>query len=188
MPGARCTRGLVCKIVQRNAHEHTGSAEAIRHSLRDGLRLIRALLGVPGFLATVACRSRRAGPVRADIAHPADLITASGDPDHTTSSVRSQHARQSRRHVHHIPLPTSVTIAIRPSCGGRTREDNHIFLKNGSKIFRRWRWIMPTGPDWLTKSAFWRGDFASLDAAGGRHRARKRELIRRGPGEVEEAE
>jgi hypothetical protein len=36
MPDARCTRGLVCKIVHRNAHEHTGSAEAIRHSLRDG--------------------------------------------------------------------------------------------------------------------------------------------------------
>jgi hypothetical protein len=37
MPGARCTRGLVCKIVRRNAHEHTGSAEAIRHSPRNGL-------------------------------------------------------------------------------------------------------------------------------------------------------
>jgi hypothetical protein len=36
MPDARCTRGLVCKIVQRSAHEHTGSAEAIRHSLRNG--------------------------------------------------------------------------------------------------------------------------------------------------------
>ena len=36
MPGARCTRGLVCKYVQRNAHEHTGSAEAVRHSLRNG--------------------------------------------------------------------------------------------------------------------------------------------------------
>jgi hypothetical protein len=36
MPGARCTRGLVRKSVQRNAHEHTGSAEAIRHSLRNG--------------------------------------------------------------------------------------------------------------------------------------------------------
>src|SRR5713226_1663275 len=36
MPDARCTRGLVCKIVQKNAHEHTGSAEAIRHSLRNG--------------------------------------------------------------------------------------------------------------------------------------------------------
>jgi hypothetical protein len=37
MPGARCTHGLVCKMVQRNAHEHTGSAEALRHSLRNGL-------------------------------------------------------------------------------------------------------------------------------------------------------
>jgi hypothetical protein len=36
MPGARCTRGLVCKIVRKNAHEHTGSAEALRHSLRNG--------------------------------------------------------------------------------------------------------------------------------------------------------
>jgi hypothetical protein len=36
MPGARCTRGLVCKVVRRNAHEHTGSAEAIRHSPRNG--------------------------------------------------------------------------------------------------------------------------------------------------------
>jgi hypothetical protein len=43
MPGARCTRGLVCKIVRRNAHEHTGSAEAIRHSLRNGLTAYAAL-------------------------------------------------------------------------------------------------------------------------------------------------
>jgi hypothetical protein len=35
-PGARCTRGLMCKIVQRNAHEHTGSAETLRPSLRNG--------------------------------------------------------------------------------------------------------------------------------------------------------
>ena len=36
MPDARCTRGLVCKMGKENAHEHTGSAEAIRHSLRNG--------------------------------------------------------------------------------------------------------------------------------------------------------
>src|SRR5260221_7644275 len=43
MPDARCTRGLVCKIVRRNAHEHTGSAEAIRHSLRNGFTAYGAL-------------------------------------------------------------------------------------------------------------------------------------------------
>jgi hypothetical protein len=36
MPGARCTRGLVCKVVRKNAHEHTGSAETLRHSPRNG--------------------------------------------------------------------------------------------------------------------------------------------------------
>jgi hypothetical protein len=43
MPGARCTRGLVCKAVRKNAHEHTGSAEAIRHSLRNGFTAYGAL-------------------------------------------------------------------------------------------------------------------------------------------------
>jgi hypothetical protein len=36
MPDARCTRGPVCKKQKENAHEHTGSAEALRHSLRNG--------------------------------------------------------------------------------------------------------------------------------------------------------
>ena len=36
MPDARCTRGPECKMGKKNAHEHTGSAEAIRHSLRNG--------------------------------------------------------------------------------------------------------------------------------------------------------
>ena len=37
-PGARCTRGLACNVHQECAHEHTGSAESIRPSLRSGLR------------------------------------------------------------------------------------------------------------------------------------------------------
>src|SRR6476620_12302362 len=36
MPGARCTRGLACNGDGRGAHEHTGEAESIRHSLRNG--------------------------------------------------------------------------------------------------------------------------------------------------------
>src|ERR1700674_2399620 len=43
MPGARCTRGLVCKIVRKNAHEHTGSAETLRHPPRNGLTAYAAL-------------------------------------------------------------------------------------------------------------------------------------------------
>src|SRR6185437_8612647 len=37
--------------------------------------------------------------------------------------------------VHRIPPPTSVTIAIRPSCGGGMGGDNHVFRKNGRGIF-----------------------------------------------------
>jgi hypothetical protein len=36
-PGARCTRGLVCNVQRKCAHEHTGPAESIRPSLRNGL-------------------------------------------------------------------------------------------------------------------------------------------------------
>jgi hypothetical protein len=36
-PGARCTRGPVCKGRVENAHEHTGSAETLRPSPRDGV-------------------------------------------------------------------------------------------------------------------------------------------------------
>src|SRR6202163_1684020 len=43
MPDARCTRGLACKTGNENAHEHTGSAEAIRHSLRNGFTAYNAL-------------------------------------------------------------------------------------------------------------------------------------------------
>jgi hypothetical protein len=47
------SRVQVCAF--KNAHEHTGSAEAIRHSLRNGFNgLFRALPGVPGLIATVA--------------------------------------------------------------------------------------------------------------------------------------
>jgi len=48
MPGAHCTRGLVRNIVGRSAHEHTGSAEAIRHSLRNGSNAYNALSSVTG--------------------------------------------------------------------------------------------------------------------------------------------
>jgi hypothetical protein len=43
MPDARCTRGLACKRQKENAHEHTGSAEALRHSLRNGFTAYFAL-------------------------------------------------------------------------------------------------------------------------------------------------
>ncbi len=43
MPGACCTRGLVCNVQRKCAHEHTGTAGALRHSLRNGLTAYAAL-------------------------------------------------------------------------------------------------------------------------------------------------
>jgi hypothetical protein len=66
MPDARCTRGPVCKMGKENAHEHTGSAEAIRHSLRNGFTAYFALPGESGLFASVASGYGRSAPGRAD--------------------------------------------------------------------------------------------------------------------------
>src|SRR4029079_12230765 len=119
------------------------------------LRLIRALLGVPGFLAAVALRFS-----------PQDFIPASGKQDHTISPsagmLSSAQARLSIPSVHRIPLPTSVTIAIRPSCGGGMRGVNHCFLKNGIVIFSREGWTGQIRLKSLPEFIFRRGDFPKL--------------------------
>ena len=93
MPDARCTRGLACKSVEKNAHEHTGSAEAIRHSLRNGFTAYSALSPVTGFLATVAPKKLASRELDASIG-------ASGPHDF---AVRFRAVRQKRSHVHRIP-------------------------------------------------------------------------------------
>jgi len=79
MPDAGRTRE---PCVQRSVHfahaSNTGSAETTGIPRAMVLRLIRGLLGVPGFLAAVALRSV-----------PQDLISASGDRDRTISPSAS---------------------------------------------------------------------------------------------------
>jgi hypothetical protein len=43
MPDARCTRDLMRNVHKKCAHEHTGAAENIRHSLRNGFTAYNAL-------------------------------------------------------------------------------------------------------------------------------------------------
>jgi hypothetical protein len=45
-------------MCERNAHEHTGSAEAIRPSLRNGFTAYFVLSLATGFLATIAPEKR----------------------------------------------------------------------------------------------------------------------------------
>jgi hypothetical protein len=82
-PGAHGTRGLVCKIVRKNAHEHTGSAETLRHSLRNGFTAYAVLSPA----TRLCCRRRLADggasqPGWAD-APPQNLTPALGPQDHT---------------------------------------------------------------------------------------------------------
>jgi hypothetical protein len=96
---------------QENAHEHTGSAEAVRPSLRNGFTAYFVLSPVTGFLATVANELLR----RLDAS-----VGASGPHDFAVrfSAVRP-HAKSALRHcrVHRIPIPRKMTIMIRPSFG-----------------------------------------------------------------------
>ena len=74
MPGARCTRGLVCKVRKESAHEHTGERRTLRHPLRNGFTAYFVLSPVSGLFVTVT-----------DSKLPADLTPASRRQDHTTS-------------------------------------------------------------------------------------------------------
>jgi hypothetical protein len=102
-PGARCTRGLVCKNAQKNAHEHTGSAEASGFPCAVVYGLLRALPGEPGSFATVA------GGIP-----PADLAPASG-----ARTTRLRRPRRLRSSLASFASTAShrafVTIATRPS-------------------------------------------------------------------------
>ena len=77
------------KCTKENAHEHTGSAEAPRHSLRNGFTAYNALSPVIG----LSCHRRRR-----DTSHQLDAsVEASGPHDF---AVRIRAVRQRRIRVH----------------------------------------------------------------------------------------
>jgi hypothetical protein len=63
---------------KENAHEHTGSAEAIRLSLRDGFTAYFVLSSVTGFLATVIPEKLASHELSASTAGPGphDLMSS----------------------------------------------------------------------------------------------------------------
>ena len=100
MPGARCTRGLVCKSVQKGAHEHTGSAEASDIPCAMVLRLISCSPRRAGLVVTVA-RGIALDPIGSMRNHELDAsIGASGPHDF---AVRIRAVRQRHIRVHRIP-------------------------------------------------------------------------------------
>jgi hypothetical protein len=94
-------------------HSHHGHTGGTRHSPRNGFNgFLRALPGESGFLATVI-----GGHL-----HQLDAsVEASGPHDFAVRLMAPLVLL--RQSVHRIPLPTSVTIAKRPSSGGGTAGD-----------------------------------------------------------------
>ena len=82
---ARCTR--------KCAHEHTGSAETLRPSPRNGFTAYSALSSATGLF----CHRRSAG------LDPQNLTPASGRRDHTISPYASRAVRRQHIRVHRIP-------------------------------------------------------------------------------------
>jgi hypothetical protein len=93
---------------KENAHEHTGSAEAIRPSLRNGFTAYFVLSPVTGLFATVA--SVMPG-------HHRQLDASVGASGPHDFAVRISTIRQLCRSRPPQPVPTSVTMANAPSCG-----------------------------------------------------------------------
>ena len=128
MPGARCTRSLVCSVVvahECSHHGHTGKHPGLVCHRRLRIKVLSA-------------------PGRADLP-PLDLTPASRRQDHTTSPsalapfVRMPFDRSQvkpalpSRHMPDAAASTasrsaSVTIAIRPSVGISINADNHKFV------------------------------------------------------------
>ena len=124
-PGADCTHGSC-------ATKSTGVGPQVKPE-QPGLPcamvygLLRAL---PGDRACLP-------PSLRGCRHPRNLAPASGRQDHTTSPSASSVARRAtpRRPSH--PAPNVRDDREAPLRGHGTRGDNHIFLKNGSRIFLR---------------------------------------------------
>jgi len=113
MPGACCTRGLVCNKCEENAHEHTGTAGALRHSLRNGLTAYTALsLETNSF-----CLHRRRieglpKPGWVDVSS-AGLTPATGA--RTTRLCRTQPRQSSARCVRSQAKARPATTTTRPT-------------------------------------------------------------------------
>jgi hypothetical protein len=106
-PGARCTRGLACKSGNKNAHEHTGSAETLRPSLRSGFTAYFALSPVTGLSCHRHWRNRSFR----------QLDTSVGVSGPHDFAVRVSAARLARAAASTASRPALVTLANAPLCG-----------------------------------------------------------------------
>jgi hypothetical protein len=95
------------------------------------LRLIRALPGAPGFLATIPCATRlrrRNVDTSVGVSGPHDFAVRI-DAVRRHDQLTLQH-----RYVHRIPHPTFVTIAKRPSYSRRDGQEDRCDLPDDASV------------------------------------------------------
>ena len=97
-PGARCTRGLVCKLCIKKRTRAYRSSGGIRLSLRSGLRLIRTLPGDQDLLVTVIGELLRRLHANLEASGPHDF------------AIRFRRPRQERHPRPPHPRPALVTL------------------------------------------------------------------------------
>jgi hypothetical protein len=106
---ARQSHPQPCVQVKKARKQVTTGTPKRRHSLHDGLTAYTCSPWCTGLF------SHHRSTIRLAELDPS--VGRSGPHDF---AVRAGRARLARQHVHRIPRPTSVTIAIRPSCGCET--------------------------------------------------------------------
>ena len=109
MPGAQCTRSLVCEVVVQDAHEYSQRSHRKSPGIpaRNGFTAYVELSPAIGLF----CHRRLRKLL------PADLTPASRRQDHTTSPSASKTLSSEAPLAATASSPASVTIAIRPSSG-----------------------------------------------------------------------
>jgi hypothetical protein len=127
MPGARCTRGLVCKHYSKSAHEHTGSPRSPGIPARGSFTAYHVLSSENGLDDSVAGE-----------AASTDLAYASPCRDHTfLPSARSALVSCTSR-GHRSP-PRVFDVRETPLCLGRDGENiGQILILKNRNIFRKW--------------------------------------------------
>src|SRR2546429_4252563 len=133
MPGARCTRGLVCQTVRRKAHTSIQVSGNTPTSPAQRLYgLLRALPGGAGLLSPSPLRSLL----------PKSLAPASRRQDHTTSPYAAEHSPL-KRCVHRIPRPTCRDDGDTPLWWARDGDSYTSDFQKCKAIFLRGGWDNP---------------------------------------------
>ena len=116
MPGVGRTHG---SPATKNAGGYHRYAETIRHSLRNGIRLMARSPRVPGLLAPVPPGSRRVDR-KTDIAMTRELTSASGGQDH---ALLLDHPRLTR--------PVKPKCPSHPAANTRDDREAPLFVSAG---------------------------------------------------------